>query len=397
MANILAIGNAVVDHVVNMASYPSENTEARCLDMKTSLGGNSVNTLTVLSQMGHLCNWVGTYTLDNAGQFLIDEMNKLGINFSQAELIKKGQTPTSSVWIAKDTGSRTITHYRQLPELSFEHFAQVEIESHDWLHFEGRNSDNLLGMINLAKCFLNSQPISLEVEKERPNINDCFDKVNVLLFSQAFAAGRGYQDAHSFLKSMHQLAPQAKLFCGWGADGAYAFVDGVLYHCAAQSDIKVVDSLGAGDTFNAGVIDALSRGHSPAEALELAVRLAEKKIGQQGLTNLFANDNKPILANINNLTAHKVSVVSQGDLSIALIRHGDDVKAYVNNCPHANVPLNSMYKIEIDPRTLTIKCSVHDAFFRVDDGYCVSGPCQGKSLSPVPVIIDAQGKIMLAN
>ena len=79
-----------------------------------------------------------------------------------------------------------------------------------------------------------------------------------------------------------------------------------------------------------------------------------------------------------------------------LARVGDKVKAYVNNCPHANVPLNSMYKIEIDPRELTLKCSVHDAFFSVEDGVCVRGPCQNQALKAVPIVVDAQGRVFLA-
>ncbi len=396
MAKILAIGNAVLDSVISLASYPAENTESRCLGISERLGGNAVNSLSVLSQLGHATSWCGTLAQDATGQTLTQLMNNAHIDITPAQSFKKGTTPISTIFVAQDTGSRTISHFRDLAELDFEHFAQLEIESYDWLHFEGRNIEALIGMLNIANCFLTHQPISLEIEKERDGIDSLIDKAHVLMFSQSFALGRGYREPELFLRAMQAIAPNARLFCGWGNAGAFAMEQGHFYHVAANVDCVVVDTLGAGDTFNAGIIDALIRGNTTAEALELAVRLAEKKIAQHGIKNLFSNDNRELIAHLNKLTAHKVTVVEAKGQSIVLARVGDNVKAYINNCPHANVPLNSMYKVEIDPRELTLKCSVHDAFFRVEDGFCVRGPCQNQALKAVPIIIDAQGRVFLA-
>lgn len=58
MAKILGIGNAVIDHLVFMDHYPQENSESRCLAMTEQLGGNAVNSLSVLAQMGHQTDWM---------------------------------------------------------------------------------------------------------------------------------------------------------------------------------------------------------------------------------------------------------------------------------------------------------------------------------------------------
>jgi ketohexokinase len=396
MAKILAVGNAVLDRVIRVSTYPTENTETRCMDISETIGGNSVNTLTILAQLEHQVSWCGTLAQDNNSKTLVNLMETAHIDHSQSQSIKRGATPLSTILLAQDIGSRTISHFRDLPELDFEHFAKLNIENYDWLHFEGRNIEALLGMLNIANCFLTEQPISLEVEKERENIDACLDKADVLMFSQTFALGRGYTEPEVFLSAMQTRAPNAKLFCGWGNVGAFAMEQGNIYRVDADSDCSAVDTLGAGDTFNAGIIDALIRGQSTAEALELAVRLAEKKISQHGMKNLFSNDNKTLLIHLNKLTTHKVTVVEANGKSIVLALVGDSVKAYINNCPHANVPLNSMYKVEIDPRELTLKCSVHDAFFRVEDGFCLRGPCQNQALKAVPIVVDAQGRVFLA-
>ncbi len=45
----------------------------------------------------------------------------------------------------------------------------------------------------------------------------------------------------------------------------------------------MADSLGAGDVFNAGIIDALLRKSSPEQSLHHAVRLAAAKCTRPGL------------------------------------------------------------------------------------------------------------------
>ena len=48
----------------------------------------------------------------------------------------------------------------------------------------------------------------------------------------------------------------------------------------------VVDTIGAGDTFNAGLINARLQGLSLADALSAVSRLAGRKCGQQGFTGI---------------------------------------------------------------------------------------------------------------
>jgi ketohexokinase len=86
---------------------------------------------------------------------------------------------------------------------------------------------------------------------------------------------------------MREEAPEADLVLTWGDDGAYGLARrGEVIHSPAFPPIKVKETLGAGDTFNAGLIDAYVRGLELAEALPLACRLAGKKCGQVGFAAL---------------------------------------------------------------------------------------------------------------
>ena len=72
---------------------------------------------------------------------------------------------------------------------------------------------------------------------------------------------------------------------------------------------------------------------------------------------------------------------------IFLVCHREQVYAYQNHCPHTGVNLNWLPDQFLDIDGLFIQCSVHGALFRIDDGYCVRGPCAGQSLQAVALDI----------
>ncbi|MGB0670670.1 MAG: Rieske (2Fe-2S) protein [Rhodospirillales bacterium] len=80
--------------------------------------------------------------------------------------------------------------------------------------------------------------------------------------------------------------------------------------------------------------------------------------------------------------------------AVFLIRQGDAVRAYVNECPHILVPLNARPDAFLSPDGARIMCSNHRAEFLIDDGRCVSGPCIGDRLKVLPVgVLD--GRVFL--
>lgn len=80
----------------------------------------------------------------------------------------------------------------------------------------------------------------------------------------------------------------------------------------------------------------------------------------------------------------RVSDVAQ---DIFLVRKGHDVVAYSNSCPHTKGPLDWVPGQFLNLKGDLIQCATHDALFRIEDGLCISGPCSGQSLLPVPIRI----------
>jgi len=70
-----------------------------------------------------------------------------------------------------------------------------------------------------------------------------------------------------------------------------------------------------------------------------------------------------------------------------VVRKGDLLRAYVNECPHARHPLDWNQGKVFDTDGKLLVCASHGARFRPEDGHCVFGPCLGKALIGVPISV----------
>jgi ketohexokinase len=189
------------------------------------------------------------------------------------------------------SGTRTIVHYRDLPEFSFADFEKIELSTFDWLHFEGRNVVETAHMLALVRERFPSLPWSVEIEKPRPGIENLFEGATILLFSRHYVTSLGYSDVQAFFHKLHSKLPKVEKVCTWGDEGAYAMdYRGQIHHISAFFPPQIVDTLGAGDTFNAGFIDARLRHHTLTESLTFACQLAGRKCGQHGFDGLSSRE-----------------------------------------------------------------------------------------------------------
>lgn len=72
-----------------------------------------------------------------------------------------------------------------------------------------------------------------------------------------------------------------------------------------------------------------------------------------------------------------------------VLRHDGPIRAYRNACPHHGTPLELAPDAFFDHDRRFLVCRTHGARFRPADGFCVDGPCAGRSLMPAPVRVEA--------
>lgn len=284
MLRILLTGVATLDIINTVDEYPTEDSEVRASEQVRCMGGNACNSAQVMQQLGHSSSLLCTFADDAAAGFIQAQLRERQIEFSHCPTRTGSVTPTSYITLSRATGSRSIVHYRQLDELNAQQFAQLPLAIYDWCHFEARNCEQLLEMLQLCKAA--GRPVSLELEKPRDQLEPLLPLADVLLISRPFAESQGFSSAQQCLQHFSQRYADAIISCSWGDQGAWLYNKQQIIHQPAFTVARVVDSLGAGDTFNAGLISQLAQKIAPAKALAFACELAANKCTQTGFNNL---------------------------------------------------------------------------------------------------------------
>lgn len=168
---------------------------------------------------------------------------------------------------------------------------ESKISKYSWIHFEGRpNTEEIEKMMNLVRNCSNGPirpKISLEMEKIGRNYDALIPLADVIFVSKEQAISRGFQNMSELVKDFYPEI-QIMVICPWGEKGAAGRdFDGKVFEIPAfMPKGGVIDTVGAGDTFNATVVTGLSQGKSLKEALEKGCKVAGTKCGQYGYKGL---------------------------------------------------------------------------------------------------------------
>ncbi len=84
----------------------------------------------------------------------------------------------------------------------------------------------------------------------------------------------------------------------------------------------------------------------------------------------------------------------EGGKNVVVVKKEGQIYGYVNLCPHWGTPLEIVPGNFLTRDKKFLFCATHGAKFRMDDGYCVDGPCEGDSMRKVELQIE-NGSISL--
>ncbi|VDK45509.1 unnamed protein product [Anisakis simplex] len=295
---ILVVGLTCVDVVNYMDKFPSEDSDNRVTKQIWSLGGNAANNVTVLNQLNS--HTVLFSALPTNNPLVEGLLQKNSIRCERCILRNQSDVPLSTIIVNETSGTRTVLHYRgHMDELSCDEFKKTfpDIFEFSWIHFEGRNFDEVLKMIEYVRAQRGDDHllprISVECEKLRPYVTmeRAIPLVNVVFVSKDFARCKGFTNKECAVDGIRKLfgVSESTIVCPWaekGAAGRASESSELISIDAFKSSSPVIDTLGAGDCFIACCIHYLNEGRDLETALKNASRHTGKKVTKRGLLEL---------------------------------------------------------------------------------------------------------------
>ena len=91
--------------------------------------------------------WAGVLPKEPDSRYVEADLQDAGVSTTEVVRLNEGKLPTSYITLSEASGARTIVHVRDCPEYKAEWFNSVEPQQYDWIHFEGRNVEELATML----------------------------------------------------------------------------------------------------------------------------------------------------------------------------------------------------------------------------------------------------------
>ena len=82
--------------------------------------------------------------------------------------------------------------------------------------------------------------------------------------------------------------------------------------------------------------------------------------------------------------------------NILVVRKDGAYYGYLNRCPHAQNLLDQIPGIFFNRDNTKLRCGLHGAVFRIEDGLCLGGPCEGESLTSLSVETEGGNVVLVA-
>jgi nitrite reductase/ring-hydroxylating ferredoxin subunit len=85
------------------------------------------------------------------------------------------------------------------------------------------------------------------------------------------------------------------------------------------------------------------------------------------------------------------------EVAVIVVRRGDELRAYLDACPHQFLPLTWRGRKVLSADGERLRCSNHGAEFAVSDGRGLSGPGSACALTPVPLRVAPDGTVLVGD
>lgn len=298
---LIAAGNWILDLTKVIDSYPEEETLSNILSQSVNNGGASYNVLKDLARLKapFPLYGMGLTGKDDAGNYIMEDCIKHGINIDNLQQIEGLNTSFTDVMLVKNTGRRTFFHHRGANAfMDIDHIKTANIKARifhlgylllldklDEFADEKRTRASLL----LEKVSNDGLITSVDLVSEHSNrfqnvIKPSLPYIDILFLNEYEAeklTGMGLGNQRFFKRSVFEKIIEWILGNGvrkWvilhfpaGAVAGSKNHEFLYQGSLRMPDEKIIGTTGAGDAFAAGVLFGIHEKWPMTKCLELGV------------------------------------------------------------------------------------------------------------------------------
>ena len=294
--DVVVIGELNVDIILNrIEQMPEIGKEILAQSMNLTLGSSAAIFASNLSILGSAVAFIGKIGKDGFASVVLNSLNSKGVDTSQI-MQSIALNTGATIVLNYDQDRAMVTYPGAMEDLKLEdidfsflstarhlHFSSVFlqpgiIESLPEL-FSRAKSIGLTTSLDpqwypSEKWILNLKALLPSLDIFMPNIVEFLHLTNTLSLEEG-------------IEIIQKIAPDITLVVKDGCNGAFGWKGGKLVHQLAFLNSEIVDCIGAGDSFNAGMINAFLKGHSLNQCLEYGALTGAVSTTRPGGTGAF--------------------------------------------------------------------------------------------------------------
>lgn len=281
MAEIIVVGAAIVDVIARPVTRDVfETGSAPMEDICMTTGGDALNEALILAKMGKSVRLETIVGDDEAGKLIAEKCKENGLFIEERQ--KRKDIPTGiNVVLVEENGERNFLTNPQgtLRALKVEDIRMPFEEDAKILCFASIFVFPKIGVKELVRIFSEAKRqgmiVCADMTKRKKNetaeeMKEALSFVDYLLPNEEEACLlTGEEDAESAAERL-LMAGVKNVIIKCGKRGCYVRNEEESYMVPAKKNVRCIDTTGAGDSFVAGFVCALSEGKTLRECAEFA-------------------------------------------------------------------------------------------------------------------------------
>ena len=272
--DIVCIGHVLYDIRCYVDSFPSPDKLAVINGrLKFGMGGSTANSAVTASKLGMKCGIIGKIGFDDYGWSVVQSFRNYGINIDHLLVDFGNPTGVSLITVDKEGTPEFVQMIGASEPISPDEIRPDYIGTSRHLHMTGLNLEALVKSSEIAKDF--GKTISFDPGRKKSDLgykilSPILKNVDILLVNQREARSLiGASDNKEIISVMEKLRKRV------GENKTYVVKGGRqnIFICSPDGDfsmspfkVNVVDTIGAGDAFDAGFVVAFLNGNNVEDA-----------------------------------------------------------------------------------------------------------------------------------